>query len=85
MVETDFLSGENGFFLFNVFFVQAETITEISGNQFFLGMTLFRLAKRDSLSNGNSFLLFHASFLQVEKVTETSWNNYSVLFVNDLS
>ena len=46
MVETDFLSGENGFFLFNVFFLQAETITEISGNQFFFGNDFIPTSKK---------------------------------------
>ena len=47
-------------------------ITEISGNSFFGGKTLFPLAERNFLSSENVFLLFRASFLQVKTVTETS-------------
>ena len=54
--------------------LQVETVTEISGNQFFWGKILFLLVQRDqrdTLSSGNCFLLFLASFLWVETVTET--------------
>ena len=51
-----------------------ETVTEVSGNLFSGGKTLFPLAERDFLSNENCFLLFCASFLQLKIVTETSWN-----------
>ena len=59
------------FSLIQYFFLQVETVTEISGNPFLGGKTF--------LSNGNCFLLFRASFLQVKTVTETSWNKQSVL------
>ena len=61
----------NLFLLFNIFFLQVETVIEISGNLFFWE-TLFPLVERDSLSSENCFFLFRASFLQVETVTEAS-------------
>ena len=70
MVEMDFLSCGNRFLLFNLFFLQVETFTEISGNKFF--EKGFVLVERDFPHNGNCFLLFRASFLKVETVTETS-------------
>ena len=56
------------------YFLQVETVTEISGNQLFWGKILFLLVQRDQrdmLSSENCFLLFRASFLRVEAVTET--------------
>ena len=55
-----------------IFFSTSGNITEISGNSFFGGKTLFSLAERNFLSSENVFLLFRASFLQVKTVTETS-------------
>ena len=74
MVEWHFLPCANHFLLFNLFFLQVETVTEISGNPFFEEKTLFPLAKRDFLSSQNCLLilLFRASFLQAETVTETN-------------
>ena len=54
------------------FFLQVETITEISGNPFFWKKDFVPLAEKDFFSSENSFLLFCASFLQVKTVTETS-------------
>ena len=64
MVEMDFLSSENRFLLFNLFILQVETFTGISGNKF--------IWERGFPPSGNCFLLFRASFLQVETVTKTS-------------
>ena len=47
-------------------------MTDIRGNQFLGGKSLFPLAKRDFLSSENYFVLFRASFLQVKTVTEAS-------------
>ena len=58
--------------LFNIFFLQLETVTEIIGDPF-LENTLFPLVERDFLSSGNCSLLFSVSFLRVETVNETSW------------
>ena len=52
------------------FFLQVETVAEISGNPFFLEKNY--LVERDFLSIKNCFISFHASFLQVETITETS-------------
>ena len=69
MVETDLLSCRNCFFLFNLFFLQVETFTEISGNN----IIWERLCpvERDFPDSGKCFLLFRASFLQVETVAKT--------------
>ena len=64
MVQTDFLSSGNCFLLFNIFFLQVETFTEI-------GKDIVPV-ERGYPPSGNYFLLFRASFLQVETVTETS-------------
>ena len=72
MVQMHFLSCGNRFLLFTLFFLQVETVTEISGDPFFWGKTLFQLVEKDFLSSENCFLLFRASFLQVKTVTETS-------------
>ena len=74
MVETDFWSCGNYFLLFNFFFLQVETFTEIGKD--------FVPVERDFPPSGNCFLLFRASFLQVETVTETSWNKKSLPFIN---
>ena len=71
-METRFLSCENRFHLFNLFFLQVETVTEFNGNPFIGGKTSFPLAERDFLPREHSSLLFCASFLQVKTVTETS-------------
>ena len=55
-----------------IFFLQVETVTEISENPFFGGKTLFPIAEKDLLSSENFFLSFHTSFPQVKTVTETS-------------
>ena len=52
-----------------------ETVTEISGNPFFLEKKLFPVVDRDFPSIENCFISFHAFFLQVETITETSWND----------
>ena len=73
MLETHFLSCENHFLLFNLFFFQqVEAVTEISGKPCFRGNTLFPLVERDFLSGENCFFLFRVSFLQVKNVTQTS-------------
>ena len=59
-------------FFYLIFFKQVKTMTDIRGNQFFGGKSLFPLAKRDFLSSENYFVLFRASFLQVKTVTEAS-------------
>ena len=71
MVERHFLSFGNHFLLPN-FFLQVETVTEISGNPFLGQTTLFPLAERDFLSNENCFLLCSAFFLQAKTFTEAS-------------
>ena len=59
-------------FFYLIFFKQVETMTDIRGNPFLGGKSLFPLAKRDFLSSEKYFVLFRASFLQVKTVTETS-------------
>ena len=71
MVQTGFLSCGNHFLLLNLFSTM-ETVTEISGNPFFLEKKLFPVVERDFPSIKNCFFSFHASFLQVETITETS-------------
>ena len=68
MVETDFLSCENCFLLFN-FFPQLETFTIICGNNFF-GKDVAPV-ESDFPPSGNCSFLFRAFFLQVETVIET--------------
>ena len=75
MMETHFLFRGNRFLLFNLFFLQVETVTEISGNPFLGEKTWFPLAERDFRSSENCFLLLRASFLQIKpllKLVKTS-------------
>ena len=74
MVETHFLSCENRFLLFILFFHQWKQLLKLVQIHFFGGKTLFPSAERDFLSSENCLLIFCASFLQVKTVRETSWN-----------
>ena len=56
----DFLSCEKRFLLFNIFFLQVETFSEISGNNL-LGEDFVPL-ERDFLSSGNSFFFIPCFF-----------------------
>ena len=69
MVEMDFRSCGNCLLLFNLFFLQFETLAEINRNKYF-GED-FVPVERDLPPSENYFLVFCASFLQVETVTET--------------
>ena len=62
-MDTGFLFCGKRFLLFNLFFLEVETVTKISGNPFF---------RKEFSTQWKLFLLFCASFLQVETVTETS-------------
>ena len=64
MVETHFLSCENRFLLFNLFFNKWKPLLKLVETHYFAVKTLFPLVER----------LFRASFLQVKTVTETSRN-----------
>ena len=64
MLETDFLSYVNRFYLIIFFLLQVETVTDISENPFL--WYDFVPASR------NCYLLFLSFFLQVETVTENS-------------
>ena len=66
----DGFSGENLFFLFNLFFYNWKSSLKLMETNFF-GKN-FVPAERDFPSSGNCFLFFRASFLQVATVTETS-------------
>ena len=68
-------------FSYLIFLLQVETVTEISGNPFFEGKTLFPLADRDFLSSESCFLLFRAFFLEVKTVTQTTVETSSLYFL----
>ena len=55
---TKFSFPRKPFSLTSSFFLQVETVTEISGNPFFWGKNLFRLVERDFLSIKIVFLYF---------------------------
>ena len=57
-----------------------ESVTEISGNLFSGGKTLFPLAERNFLSSESCFLLFRASFLEVKSVTQTQMKQVVCIF-----
>ena len=76
---------ETAFFFYVTFFQKVETVTEISGNPFYIyvffgfffgrgggGENLLPLAEREFLYIENCFLLFRVFFLQVNTITETS-------------
>ena len=70
MVETDFLSCENRFLFFNIFFYKWKPSLKLEEANLF-GKDFFPV-ERDFSRSGSCFTLFRPSFLQVKTVTETS-------------